>query len=132
MDPKRDNNAQRERTTVLLRPPTLECVAQADEDVLVSWSPVPGATSYNVYRSEAAGPFLLLATTTETSYEDTTTVPETAYTYVVTAFHDGIESERSEPCTVTAIPFFPGAIGLALAVLGAVAVCIAIVRKRRG
>ena len=47
------------------------------DDVAIAWSAVPGATAYRVYRanSDTVAAAELLATTTETFYQDTDTVP---------------------------------------------------------
>jgi hypothetical protein len=57
-------------------------------DVNISWGPVGGAASYEVYRSAAAGgPYAFVSSTTTTSATDTFTVPHAnAYSYVIRAF----------------------------------------------
>ena len=70
--------------------PTL--TTPADHQVLVSWTSVPGAVSYNVYRSFGAcpgGPWVPVATAVPTnSYLDTTVSGGVAYSYVVTSAPD--------------------------------------------
>lgn len=133
VDPDRSNNAQRERTTVLTRAPSdLACVAQPEEVILVSWSAVAGATGYNVYRAVGGGSFAFVATTAGTSYQDTNTTVDETYSYYVTALSTAGESLPSEPCSATAIPFFPSAIAMAVAVVGLTATVAVLRRKRSG
>ncbi len=94
----------------------------ADREVLVAWSPVPGAAAYNVHRSLGAcpgGPFVPVASAvTGTSFLDTTVSGGVAYAYVVVAASDAAgscESARS-PCApvvptgdCTLAPSFAGA-----------------------
>lgn len=64
--------------------------------VTVSWAPVTGATSYNVYRSITSGVAgTLLGTSTTTSYVDTTGALGTTYYYTVAAVNSAGASVAS-------------------------------------
>lgn len=64
--------------------------------VALSWSPVPGATGYGVYRDGAR-----VRTVTGTSTTVTGLTPATAYAFQVTAVNDAGESARSAAITAT-------------------------------
>ncbi|MEV5514375.1 glycoside hydrolase family 18 protein [Streptomyces flaveolus] len=64
--------------------------------VALSWSPVPGATSYAVYRDGAR-----VRTVTGTSATVTGLTPSTAYAFQVAAVNDAGESARSATVTAT-------------------------------
>ncbi|MFB6556067.1 chitinase [Streptomyces sp. NPDC056405] len=64
--------------------------------VALSWSPVPGATSYAVYRDGAK-----VRTVTGTSTTVTGLTPSTAYAFQVAAVNDAGESARSATVTAT-------------------------------
>jgi len=83
-------------------PPTLS--TPEDHQVLVSWSSVPGAAAYNVYRSLGAcpgGPWIPVATgVTGNSFLDTTVSGGTTYSYYVVAASDpgGFCESSPSPC----------------------------------
>ena len=53
---------------------------------MLAWDAVPGATSYRIYRSTSRGTgYSLLATTTSTSYVNTSAAKGTTYYYRVKA-----------------------------------------------
>jgi beta-galactosidase len=60
-----------------------------DHQVVLSWSALPGATSYNLKRSlTSGGPYAIITTpgaVTETSFLDSTTANGTTYYYVISA-----------------------------------------------
>ncbi|MFH8370430.1 chitinase [Streptomyces sp. NPDC018031] len=64
--------------------------------VALSWSPVPGATGYAVYRDGAR-----VSTVTGTSTTVTGLTPSTAYSFQVSAVNDAGESARSATVTAT-------------------------------
>ena len=85
--------------------------------ILVSWNVAAGASSYKVYRSNAAtGPYSLLTTTviTATSYSDGGLNPSTAYYYMVSAVTTQGESEQAGPAhaATTAEGVVPAPAGL--------------------
>lgn len=64
--------------------------------VLVTWSPVPGATSYKVWRDGVQ-----VGTSATTSYLDSAVAFSTTYTYTVVAVGAGGDSTPSSAATVT-------------------------------
>jgi fibronectin type 3 domain-containing protein len=79
--------------------------------VLLSWTPSAGATSYTVARGTTTGAYSSIAkVTTGTSYKDINVTNGTTYYYVVTANNDACSSENSievsaaPTCTPTAAP----------------------------
>src|SRR3954452_22143160 len=85
---RRNLRRQRAAIGVTVAPPTGGGIATGSSFTL-SWAPVPGATLYKVARaSSAAGPFTLLAATTDTTYTDATVPPGSSYFYSVTAVTD--------------------------------------------
>lgn len=106
----------------------LVATANGDGSVSLNWDDVAGVDEYNVYRAEGAGALVLLDTVSESAFLDTSTMAGVTYTYAVTLVDDGRESPICDRAEVTAIPFF-GALGAALAALGAVA-AIVVARRR--
>lgn len=105
----------------------------ADGQVLVSWSPVPGTSAYNVYRSFGScpgGPWVPVASgVTGTSHLDTTVSGGVTYAYHVTAASDAAaacESPRSSCASVVptgACTLAPSFTGLASATSAGIATC---------
>ncbi|MBH5338382.1 glycoside hydrolase family 18 protein [Streptomyces pactum] len=78
-------------------PPTgLTAGTVTSSSVALSWSPVPGATGYTVYRDGTK-----VSTVTGTSTTVTGLTPSTAYSFQVTAVNDAGESGRSATVTAT-------------------------------
>ena len=78
--------------------------------VSLSWSASPGATSYNVKRAGiSAGPYAPLASVGATSYVDSTGTPGTPYFYVVTAVNSDGESGTSNEVLSSPLPPPPAA-----------------------
>ena len=70
--------------------------------VLLTWAATPGATTYNVKRSQtSSGAFTLVGTTTATDYLDTTAVNGTPCYYVVSAANTTGESDNSTQADAT-------------------------------
>lgn len=121
-------------------PENLACRAGKEGNHL-AWSAVENATHYNVYRGEAGSDFenaTLIGFSATTNFLDEDVEPGVTYRYWVTAVGlvpeeapDEVEneSEPSELCDVTTIPFFPSAPALALAGIGSVLV-FEVVRRR--
>jgi len=65
--------------------------------VLVTWDACIGATSYTLYRSDDAGPLgsVLASGLTETTYQDTTAVPDERYYYTIDC-DTGVRSNQDE------------------------------------
>lgn len=113
-------------------PTNLQATAESDGDVRLTWDTAEGAVSYNIYRTVEGGDFDYLATTTDTTYTDTTTEVGVTYEYIVTAFDGESESVDCDSVTVTAIPFFPSLMVGAVALAGSVGAFALISRTRRG
>ena len=84
-------------------PPTISVTTLANAtpcggaaSVLLSWSGVSDADSYNVYRSTISGSgYVLMGNTSSLSYTDTPPSPANAYYYVVTSVLAGLSSAYS-------------------------------------
>ncbi|MFC7825659.1 chitinase [Streptomyces sp. NPDC057375] len=77
-------------------PGGLKTGSVTSSSVALSWSPVPGATGYAVYRDGVK-----VSTVTGTSTTVSGLTPSTAYSFQVTAVNDAGESARSATVTVT-------------------------------
>ncbi|MFC8946742.1 glycoside hydrolase family 18 protein [Streptomyces sp. A144] len=77
-------------------PAGLTAGSATSSSVALSWSPVPGATGYAVYRDGTK-----VRTVTGTSTTVTGLAPSTAYAFQVTALNDAGESARSATVTAT-------------------------------
>ena len=84
-------------------PPTnVAASAITPGDIMLTWSPVADADSYNVYRSMSQnGPYTQSGQTTGTNYVDSALQPDTTYYYVVTAVVSGSSGPRSSPVSAT-------------------------------
>ncbi len=81
-------------------PQNLAATAQGPTSIALSWYPVDGAESYNVYRNSSVNAIATVAT--GTSYTDTNLTPSTNYCYTVKAVKGGVESAASEQkCATT-------------------------------
>ncbi len=68
--------------------PVITDISQINDVVTLSWSKIPYATSYRVFRADTAtGAKTLLKAVTTTSYTDTTAVPGKTYYYFVKAYN---------------------------------------------
>jgi hypothetical protein len=78
-------------------PASEELHAGYDSSITMTWTPSPGATSYNVYRGTTAGGegTTPVATTTATSYKDSNLSPTPIYFYQVSAVNASGESART-------------------------------------
>lgn len=109
-------------------PSGLECDA-TEKGILLTWDAHPNATSYRIYRTAGESFPEQIANVTETEYLDEDVEGGEDYTYFVTAWTEKGESAHTS-CDVRAIPYFPGVLVGALAVVGGVAAYVA--WKRRG
>ncbi len=95
-----------------LSAPTGLTAAVGDARVVLNWSSVAGATSYNVKRSTTAGSgYSTIGSPVTPTFTDNTAVNATTYYYVVTAFNGSESANSSE---VSATPNIPSALGIAL------------------
>lgn len=76
-------------------------------EIKLAWVPVPGATSYNIYRGTAIGneSAIPYATAVVASYVDTNVFQGKVYSYEVTAVINGIESTDSNQILSAPVPF---------------------------
>jgi len=74
-----------------------------DLQVSLTWTPVSGASTYNVYRGG-----VLVGSPSASSYVDTGLTNGTPYSYYVTAMKSGIESAASTTINVTPSVITPG------------------------
>ena len=100
------DNAKSSGIELLLPPPAAPAGLLADpgdSQVDLSWSPVTGATSYNVKRAPAGGgPYNSVSNgLTSTSFTDMGLTNGTTYYYVVSAMLAGCESTNSTPVSAT-------------------------------
>ena len=85
-----------------LVPPSGVSVQQAPVGLTVTWSPVPGATGYTVYRSnDPAGSFQKVSDTKSPSYSDIAALPGATFYYKVTTLMGDQESNASTPVSAT-------------------------------
>ncbi|HEX2022454.1 MAG TPA: hypothetical protein VHH36_07055 [Candidatus Thermoplasmatota archaeon] len=128
-DPDASNNAASATTRVVTQPPrSVSCVAHGSS-VRITWTSVPQATGYNVYRATGSGSFVLVGSTTSISYDDGTVAPGQTYRYKVTAVSAGGESAGSDTCTAMAVPLFGSAALGALALAGCLVGYVALRRR---
>ncbi len=87
-------------------PSTLSATATYGQ-VALAWTPVAGATSYNVKRSiTSGGPYGNIANVSTTNYVDTSVFNGNTYYYVVSALNPGGESANSSEVSAT-VPLPP-------------------------
>jgi hypothetical protein len=96
----------------LPEPPVISVIQGIDAthetwDATISWSAVPHATSYNVYRSDDDVMYTMIDTVTGTSFDESFAVNDTWY-YKVTAVNSTGESDFSNKVTVTSSILKPG------------------------
>jgi hypothetical protein len=82
------------------------------DGIRLDWTPAPAVTTahdysdkvayYNIYRKTSSETdLILIATTSNTFYNDKTVLKGTTYTYAVSAVHEGpLEGERTNPATM--------------------------------
>lgn len=97
-----DSNLQQ---TVLTAPTGVVAFATSSTRITISWTAVPGATLYYIYRSESGGPFDAIAAVhdPETTFDSVGLTAATTYGYEVAAFdpNDGSQSPLSSPAFAT-------------------------------
>jgi hypothetical protein len=83
-------------------PPTGLTAQSGSGQVSLSWTPVSGATSYNVKRpTVSGGPYTAIASPTAAAYTDTGLTNGTTYYYVVSALNSGGEGGNSVEVSAT-------------------------------
>ncbi len=96
-----DTNNYRVRKAAVLPSPTPLTVVRSGSSALLSWTGVPGASSYSVYRGTTSGGETLLASgVVNTVFTDSTVATSTTYFYKVTTVALGIESAGSNEATI--------------------------------
>ena len=88
--------------------PWLSGTPVSTSEIDLTWSPVPGATGYNVKRSSVSGgPYTIIAAgVVATNYSDTGLATDTTYYYVVSAIN-GTEGPDSSEESITTIAIPP-------------------------
>ena len=95
----KDNPGGNDKT---ISPPTnVRAVAVSATSISVTWNPVAGATSYEVFYETGSIPTSALSTVAGTSYTHTGLKPNTAYHYYVTAKNSAGTSGYSSRASAT-------------------------------
>ncbi|WP_165864609.1 fibronectin type III domain-containing protein [Capsulimonas corticalis] len=95
-----------------IAPGTLAAVSLY-EQISLTWSASPGATSYNLGRSTTpGGPYSPLVTSANTGYTDQSAAAGTTYYYVVSATNAYATSGNSNEVSAAALLRSPGVIGI--------------------
>ena len=91
-------------------PPVAQAIEGGAHSVKITWQPIQGATSYNIYRENPSGGTsqrILKAEITGSSFTDSDLEPTTRYHYRVSAMWHGWESRKSELVSaVTSQPLY--------------------------
>jgi hypothetical protein len=91
-----DTNNHRLRKAEVLAPPTNLSVVRSGSSAFASWTGVPGASSYSIYRGTTSGGKTLLASgIVGTTFTDSTVAASTTYYYQATTVALGLESGPS-------------------------------------
>jgi len=90
---------------LLPAPSGIVATATATDSVTITWSAVPEATSYQIYRSSSGMSFGLIGTSATTSYVDPTASPSAAYLYAVKAVNQSGSSGFGFADLATAVVF---------------------------
>jgi hypothetical protein len=112
-------------------PGDVQCAAQSD-GIHVTWDAQAGATSYDVYRmTGTSGIWMKIGSSTTTGYTDSTAASGQTYHYAVSSHAHGMESARSDACTIASVPFFPSGFALGAASLGGLGLTMLVFRRRK-
>jgi hypothetical protein len=85
---------------------TVTATATTPTNVAVSWSAVPGAARYDVFRRGSSGGFALVGPSSSTSFNDSTAAPGTAYLYAIRSVDpSNVASPLSTPDLATTVIF---------------------------
>ena len=83
---------------VVPAPGGLQASSLGSTSILINWITVTEASGYRIYRSDSAsGSYILVGTSSTTSYTNTGLSPSTLYYYKVSTVHSKGESEQSSP-----------------------------------
>jgi fibronectin type 3 domain-containing protein len=85
-------------------PSGLSASADSSSSITISWSSVPDADSYKIYRSSTGISFTSRGTSTSTSYTDTGLSSNTTYYYRVSASNAGGEGSQSISVSARTLP----------------------------
>ena len=85
-------------------PTGLSIVSQTSEGIVLSWTAVPEASAYKVYRAISGGTAAPLGLTEATQFTDRTAMPGVSYTYWVSAVNGVGESDLSASSVTGMIP----------------------------
>ena len=96
-------------------PASVTATATSTSSVSLTWPPVAGASSYEVYRSSMNGPFVSIGTAPATNFTDGGASANTAYLYRIRAISAGIYSGFSPADVATTVlftddPLVPGTV----------------------
>jgi len=95
-------------TTPPNAPIDVSATVNANGDINITWSSVPNATGYNIYRSASpSGSYTQIGTSSSVSYTNTGLSSGTTYYYKVSAYNSGGESPQSSYVDVTTRPSMP-------------------------
>ena len=86
-----------------MKPPTNFVAKPGDGKVTLSWSPVTGATGYNLYRSTASGAEVFMWRVVGTTFTDSGLTDGVAYYYKVTAITESSLSSESQATPVAPV-----------------------------
>ncbi len=90
------NSATVSATTQLSAPTGLVATGKEESEIDLTWTAVPGATSYVILRSLlSGGPYTQVGTSTTTSFANTGCPEETTFYYVVEAVSGGVTGPSS-------------------------------------
>jgi fibronectin type 3 domain-containing protein len=78
-------------------------VTSSAHSVTLTWKPVPGAKTYNVYRAEDGAQYRYIGSSSTPSYQDADVASKAKFYYAVTAVNDKGESKYSNEIKV-AVP----------------------------
>lgn len=90
----------------LATPMNLTASTPTNQEPILNWSSVTGATSYTIYRNDSS-----VGTSSTTSFTDTSLSADGNYTYTVAASNGSISSPQSSPVTVQYDTTLPTATG---------------------
>src|SRR5262249_10314437 len=86
-------------------PAGVVATASSATSVTVAWNVVPGATSYDIYRSSSVNSYVKIGSSNTTGYNDTTVTTNGAYLYRVRAWNGAGQSADSNIDLATTVIF---------------------------